>query len=82
MKRTYKQGYAIKRDCSVTWVLHLHTGSIVGTCRRAGRKYGHRWRVAPNGAAPAHRIFADTLGEAVELAAKYLVNIDGDEASE
>jgi hypothetical protein len=70
MKRTYEQGVAMKREASSTWVLFLHTGEIVGTCQRAGRKLGRRWRVSPNHP-PLHRVYADTLGEAIEKAAKY-----------
>lgn len=80
MRRDYKQGYAVKREASQTWVLHLHTGWIVGTCRRAGRKYGHCWRVSPAGPPPAHRLFAHTLGDAIETAAKYLEHLNSDNA--
>jgi hypothetical protein len=76
MKRVYKQGYAVKRDNSPIWVLHLHSGQIVGTCRRAGKKYGHRWRVSPYDPQPAHRLFADTLGDAIETAAKWWCGVE------
>lgn len=71
MRRAYKQGYAVKRDASTTWVLHLHTGEIVGTCRRAGARLGRCWRISVVGPQPAHRLYANTLGDAIETAAKY-----------
>jgi hypothetical protein len=71
LKRHYPEGYARKVRGALSWALFTPEGVLVGHCTRENSRV---WRVSPTSYTARSRIYATTIGDAIETAAKYMRN--------